>query len=150
VLFLIPHHQESLMNEHLSLREATVQDIQLELLRRTKFNELDGERIAANLLRHRDLWMACLLDRHGTPNFDHPGYLLASGLLTLRDLPGNIWNADTLFILTETHEQARELARLAEEEDWAGEIHVYNNQREIDGATGTGRRGYGLLTIWWD
>ena len=43
------------MNENLLLRHATVQDIQLELLRRTKFNALDGERIVASLLKHRDL-----------------------------------------------------------------------------------------------
>jgi cytosine/adenosine deaminase-related metal-dependent hydrolase len=138
------------MSETLSLRDASVQDIQLELLRRTKFNEMTGERVVATLLRHRDLWMAVLLDRQGTPNFDQPGFLLNAGLIKLRDLPKNIWNADTLFILTQTHEQARELARLAEAEDWFAEVHVYENQREIDGATGTGRRGYGLLSAWWD
>jgi hypothetical protein len=138
------------MSETLSLRDASVQDIQLELLCRTKFNEMDGERVVASLLRHRELWLAVLLTREGTPNFDKPGFLLTSGLITLRDLPQNIWNADTLFIVTETHEQARELGRLADAEDWCGEVHVYENQREIDGATGTGRRGYGLVSVWWD
>jgi hypothetical protein len=46
--------------------------------------------------------------------------------------------------------QARELARLAEEENWAGEVYVYENQDEIDRALGTGRDEYGLLSIWWD
>jgi hypothetical protein len=33
------------MDAKLTLREATVQDIQLELLRRTQYNALDGEGI---------------------------------------------------------------------------------------------------------
>jgi hypothetical protein len=50
------------MNESQSLRDASVQDIQLELLRRTRFNALDGEQVVASLLKHRDLWLAALLD----------------------------------------------------------------------------------------
>ena len=139
------------MNESLSLRDASVQDIQLELLRRTSFNDLNGERVVASLLRHRDLWQAVLLDRPGLPNYAEPGLLLMSGLIKLRDLPDNLWNADTLFILTRTGEQARRLARIVEEEDWVGDVvRVYEDQREIDQALGTGRRGYGLVSVWWD
>jgi hypothetical protein len=54
------------MNESLTLRNATVQDIQLELLRRTEYKALDGERVVASLLRHRELWLAALLDRQGS------------------------------------------------------------------------------------
>jgi hypothetical protein len=138
------------MNESLPLRDGSAQDIQLELLRRTRFNALDGERVYASLLKHRHLWLAALLDRPGVPDFAEPGLLLMSGLIKLRDLPANIWNADTLFLLTPTRRQAHELARVAEEEDWAGDIHVYDDQHEIDRALGTGRREYGLLSVWWD
>ena len=79
-----------------------------------------------------------------------PGRLLTSGLIKLRDLSDNFWNADTLFILTETHLQARELARIAEKDDWGGEVYVYENQEEIDQVLGTGRDEYGLLRVWWD
>src|SRR5436305_1571424 len=51
------------MNESVLLRDATVQEIQLELIRRTRFNAFDGERVLASLLEHRDLWLAVLLDR---------------------------------------------------------------------------------------
>jgi hypothetical protein len=138
------------MNEPLCLREASVQDIQLELLRRARFNDQDGERVHASLLKHRNLWVAALLDRPGVPDYAEPGSLLLAGLIKLRDLSDNIWNADTLFILTRTHALARELARAAEEDDWAGEVRVYEDQKEIDRALGTGRRGYGLLSVWWD
>jgi hypothetical protein len=138
------------MNESLSLRDATVQEIQLELLRRTRFNALDGEQVANSLVKHRDLWLAVILDRHGLANYAEPTRLLTMGLIKLRDLPDNDWNADTLFVLTPTHAQARELARIAEDEEWSGEVYVHQNQEEIDRALGTGRDEYGLMTVWWD
>jgi hypothetical protein len=138
------------MSQSLLLSAATVQEIQLELLRRTKFNALDGERVAASLLAHRELWLAVLLDRAGVPDYSKPSRLLVLGLVKLRDLPDNLWNADTLFVQTETWAQAGELARIAEEEDWGGEIYVHKSQEAIDRALGTGRDEYGLMTVWWD
>ena len=138
------------MNPSLLLSEATVQDIQLELLRRTQFNALHGERIVQSLLVHRNLWLSVLLDRPGLPNYAEPSHLLMSGLIKLRDLPYNEWNADTLFVLTATHEQARSLAQIANDEDWGGEVQVYTDQQEVDRALGTGRDEYGIMTVWWD
>lgn len=132
------------------LRDASVQEIQLELLRRTAFNALEGERVFASLLKHRDLWLAALLDRPGVPNYNEPGFLLTSGLIKLRDLPDNFWNADSLFILTRTRAQATEFARIIQDEDWGGEVQVYDNQEEIDRALGAGRQENGLLSVWWD
>ena len=119
-------------------------------MRRTRFNALDGERVCASLLRHRDLWTAALLDRPGVPNYAEPGRLLMAGLIKLRDLPDNFWNADTLFVLTPTRQAAEELARFIEQEDWGGEVYIYDKQDEIDRALGTGRQEYGLLSVWWD
>jgi len=138
------------MNPSLLLRDATVQEIQLELLRRTKFNDFDGERVCASLLKHRDLWLATILDRPGMGDYAEPCLLLISGLIKLRDLNRNLWNADQLFILTKTHDEARQLARIAEEENWFGEAHVYDDQEEVDRALGARRRGNGLLSVWWD
>jgi hypothetical protein len=138
------------MSDSPSLRDASVQEIQLELLRRTCFNLLEGERVVASLLQHRDLWLAALLDRPGVPNYAEPSLLLMSGLIKLRDLPDNFWNADTLFVLTRTGEQAHRLARIAEDEDWGAMAHVYEDQQEIDRALGTGRQEYGLVSFWWD
>jgi hypothetical protein len=137
------------MAESISLRDASVQDIQLELLRRTRFNAFDGERVYTGLMKHRDLWLAALLDRPGVPNYAEPGFLLTSGLIKLRDRPDNIWNVDTLFLLTPTRRAAQELAGIAEEE-WGGQVRVYTNQEQIDRALGTGREEFGLLSVWWD
>ena len=132
------------------LRDASVQDLQLELLRRTRFNALDGERVCASLLKHRHLWLAALLERPGVPDYTQPGRLLMAGLIKLRDLPDNLWNADTLYLLTPTHRDAEQLARIAEEEDRSGETRVYRDQAEIDRAVGAGRMGHGLVSVWWD
>ena len=139
------------MNDSVLLREATVQEIQLELIRRTKFNAFDGERIHASLMKHRAYWQAVLLDQPGLANYQKPRHLLTLGLIKLRDLDDNIWNADQLFMLTAKREQAVQLARIIEEEDWGGEKPIiYDDQEEIDSALGVGREEYGLLSIWWD
>jgi hypothetical protein len=138
------------MDESVLLRQATVQEIQLELIRRTCFNAMDGQRVYDSLLKRRDLWLAVLLDRPGVANYAKPGLLLTAGLIKLRDLPDDIWNADTLFILTPTRQAADQWATIVEEEDWGGEVQIYQNQDEIDGALGTGREEFGLLSVWWD
>lgn len=134
----------------MQLRDATVQDIQLELIRRTRFNEFDGERICDILRRYRDHWRAVLLDRTGVPNYAEPVQLLMGGLIKLRDLDSNLWNADTLFILTHTRAGARELAAVFDEEGKGEKARVYDDLHETDMALGTGREDYGLLSIWWD
>ena len=139
------------MNDSLLLREASVQDIQLELIRRSRFNAFDGEQIYAGLMKHRAYWQAVLLDRPGLANYQKTRQLLMMGLIKLRDLDDNLWNADQLFILTAKREQAVQLARIIEEEDWGGEKPiVYDDQEETDSALGVGRQEFGLLSIWWD
>lgn len=138
------------MSESLTLREASVQDIQLELIRRRRFNAFDGDQIYAGLIKHRSLWTAVLLDRPGVPNYAEETHLLLGGLIKLRDLPCNLWNADTLFILTPTRQDAHELAQIAEAEEWGGEVQFHEDLKETDSALGTGRQKYSLLSMWWD
>ncbi len=137
------------MDPTLTLRGATVQDIQLELIRRTTFNTFDGERVCELLARHRGLWRAVLLDRPGLPNYAEPTRLLMGGLIKLRDLEDNVWNADTLFVLTKTADGARELAAAFESAEMGAMPTVHKDLAEIDNALGTGREEYGVLTVWW-
>jgi hypothetical protein len=137
------------MSTPLTLRDATAQDIQFELIRRSAFNEFDGGQVCELLLRHRTLWRAVLLDRPGFPNFTRPGRLLMGGLIKLRDLEDNIWNADTLFIYTPTPAAARELAAVFKEVPGAMPA-VHEDQEETNAALGTGREEHGVLTVWWD
>ncbi len=138
------------MNPPLALRDATVQDIQLELIRRTRFNSFDGEVVCALLTRYRDHWRAVLFDRPGILNYKERSRVLTGGLIQLRDLGDNIWNVDTLFVLTHTPEQARELETAFEESGTGAMPYVLDNMDETDMALGTGREVYGLLKVWWD
>ncbi|MFO0967770.1 MAG: hypothetical protein U0793_19585 [Gemmataceae bacterium] len=135
----------------MDLQQATVQEIQLELIRRTRFNAFDGPKIHDSLLRHRDLWIAVLFDQPGLCDYTRPGKLLTSGLIKLRDLDDNIWNVDRLFILTKSHADAAGIARVAEEEDWSADIvRCHTDEDEIGRALGTSERGFGVVTAWWD
>ncbi len=137
-------------NIRATLAEATVQDIQLELIRRTRFNAFDGPRILASLLAHRDLWEAVLLDRFGLSGRDRPGGLPAISLIKLRDLSDNIWNADKLFILTPDTASAHRLVEVIEAEDWGGEKPQVFEGEDVDRALGGGEEGQAIVTVWWD
>jgi hypothetical protein len=134
-------------NASVPLAKATIQDIQLELIRRSSFNAFDGERVVASLLAHRHLWEAVLMDRLG---FSRAGRLPADGLIKLRDLPDNLWNVDTLYVLTADEAAARTLATVCEAEHWGGMALVYANRQHIDDALGTGRTQQAVLSVWWD
>ena len=129
------------------LREATVQDIQLELIRRTQFNAFDGERVVATLRAHRDLWEAVLMDRNC---FSNPGRLPSTGLIKLRDLSSNLWNVDTLYVLTPDVPSAWRLAEIAEREDWGAIVCVHDDSREVEDALGGGGERQAIVSMWWD
>lgn len=127
------------------LKDATAQEIQLELIRRTDIESFHGEQIVQDLLAHRELWTAAMLDRFC---FSRPGKLPSIGLIKLRDLEENIWNADTLYILTPDSASAHRLAEIAEE--WGGMALIHEDRDDVESALG----GYGfdaaIVSIWWD
>ncbi len=133
------------------LAEASIQDIQLELIRRASFNEFAGPKVVASLVRHRDKWKAVWMTRIGVPCEQHPDWYPAMSLIPLRDLAHNHWNVDTLVILTPDIERARELAAIAEEEDWrADDVHVEEHEEEISSALGCYPAQSWILSLWWD
>ena len=131
----------------LRLGEATVQDIQLELIRRRKFNAFDGERIAAQLWEHRELWEAALMDRLALSNWGQPP---ANGLIKLRDLSSDDWNVDTLFILSHDAACAKKLAEIFKMDESGGMVSVYDDSEAVDLALGSGREERAIVSIWWD
>jgi len=126
---------------------ATVQDIQLELMRRTKFNAFDGERVVASLLAQKPLWQAVLMDRFCLANGPR---LPSCGLIKLRDLAANIWNVDTLYILAPNPDCARKLAKIVENEDWGGMVRVHCDWKDVDSALGGAEDEQAIVSIWWD
>jgi hypothetical protein len=130
------------------LTEATVQEIQLELLRRTEIEALNGPKIYDSLLRHRELWTAAMLDRFVV---DHGGALPSLSLMKLGNLPEDYWNADTLYVLTPDVASARRLAQIAEAEDWGGLVRVFDDSHEVCMALGSfSDEEQAVVAIWWD
>ena len=125
------------------LATATVQDIHLELIRRSEHNAFHGERILADLLAHRQDWQAVLFDTYGLAT-DRG---LPARLLKLRDMPYNDYNADTLYILAIDTEAAQRLTTLAE--SWGAEPNIYN-QEDTERALGTSCTNERLVQMWWD
>ncbi|MBW3540785.1 MAG: hypothetical protein KY476_10980 [Planctomycetes bacterium] len=148
---MYPNRREQLerLGESIALTEATSQEIQLELLRRTSFNMLSGERVARDLMAHRDLWQSVILDRMPIWSVNY-AELSLGWLVKLRDLALNIWNADTLILLTDSEQKLHRLKEIAD--GWNGEVHLYDESKraELDRCLGTGRDSSVLLTVWWD
>lgn len=129
------------------LGEATVQEIQLELIRRRRFHAFDGQRVVDCLLQHRDLWEAVMMDRVA---LSHPGSLPTMGLMKLRDFAQDEWNVDTLYLLTKSKEDAKKLAEIFNRRQWGGMVDIHTDPEEVDAALGGARPGQALLSIWWD
>lgn len=129
----------------LLLRDATVQEIQFELIRRARPGEIAGDRIVADLIAHRELWEAAMMD---TFCFSNPGKLPRIGLLKLRDLPENFWNADSLYILTPDVASAQALMPLAEQ--WGGMVLLHDNLDDVQDALGGTGRDQAVVSVWWD
>jgi hypothetical protein len=117
------------------LTEATVQEIQLELIRRHQHNYFDGEEVAEDLTAHREWWEAVLMDT-------------SAGLVKLRDLGDNFWNVDTLYILATNEPNARRLEKLGER--WSADSVTVYDEEETEWELGGGIEEQRLVTMWWD
>jgi hypothetical protein len=81
--------------------------------------------------------------------FSNPGKLPSVGLIKLRDLQDNLWNADTLYILTPDIGSARQLAHIAEDR-WGGMAQVHDDPDEVARALGSGYPEPVIVSVWWD
>jgi hypothetical protein len=135
--------------EPISILDATVQELQLELLRRTSFNSMYGERVCKSLLDNRSLWTSALFDRlpHWTDTYRH---LPPSWLVKLRDLDRNIWNVDHLILLTDALEKARALVELTETDDWFADVTLYDDPDLVSMTLGRWRHPQFIVTESWD
>lgn len=132
---------DSFQFKALSLGTATVQDVHLELIRRSQHNLFDGERVCADLLAQRADWQAVIFDTNAL-------FGGGSGLIKLRDLADNCYNVDTLYILAVDEAAAQRLAALAESL-LADNVQVYN-QRDTNNHLGGCDDSLRLVTMWWD
>ena len=118
-----PAHQSGL---------TEVQRLHLELIRHASWNEFIGARVVDDLLAHRHLWDAVMLEQ--------------CGLAALFDVAEGEWTSDTLYVLPSgtTVDAAEQLEQLAkqwkpDEMDW---VHP-------DQDVGR-RRARRVLMLWWD
>jgi hypothetical protein len=112
-----------------------IQAIQLDLIRRASFNNLNGPQIVRDLLNRRRLWCAVLVDRLGD-----------DALIKLRDLDANYWNVDTLYVLS-SREDDRALTRLAHR--WHADAMAWvggGAASQLLGDSSPAR----ILEVWWD
>lgn len=124
--------------ETVSLAEADLQQIQLELIRRASFKQFDGNRVAADLLRYRRLWRGALMES-------------SNSLVTLRDMveyAHRPWNVDTLYILAADHLSAVKLYELAEA--WNADTVEICFASEANDLLGTTDEDWWLVQAWWD
>jgi len=136
-------HAETRFDPSVPLATATVQDIHLELIRRSEHNAFHGDRVLEDLLIHRQDWQAVLFDTYGLAT-DRG---LPARLLKLRDMASNDYNADTLYILAVDEAAAHRLTALAEA--WWAEPHIYS-QEDTERALGTSCTIKRLVQMWWD
>jgi hypothetical protein len=112
-----------------------IQAIQLDLMRRSSYNNFDGKQVASDLLGHRRLWCAAILDRLGN-----------DALIKLRDIDENYWNADTVYLLSSGADN-RNLTRLAR--TWHADAVYWVNPTDVSQMLGTSE-SFRILEIWWD
>lgn len=98
---------------------ATLNDVFLGLIARTKFNRFDGARIAGDLRRHPALWDAVLFSRPDAG-------------ITLRDIPSGHYNADRVMLLTTAEPKVRWMDLVSIVRGWETDsITVYLPQRRV-------------------
>src|SRR4051812_37248764 len=89
------------------LADATVQEIHLELFRRSVASEYRLDEFISILLANRHLWRGAIMDRLGISEGGH--WLQPTSMIKLRDINQNFWNADTLHLLCPSRAAADEL-----------------------------------------
>ena len=129
----------------MTVKTKTVQDLQFELMERSSFNEFDGEQVVKDLKENDELWSGVIIDRAGYSSRYHEN-TEPIDLIKLRDIGDDVWNADTVYILT-TGENDDRLELIAskweaDEVDWI--------EGEPAGAMLGSNVGHRVLRVWWD
>lgn len=136
-------------------QQANINDIQrlhFELLRRVRYNLLDGERVVCDLLDWHDLWYSVLPTRfpYYFSEKDDMQYHPFTELIMLRHARWDSWPADALYIWT--NDEALPQLRQRIEEHWEpSEVEVISPDTDeemrfmhLDGEHDR------VLFVWWD
>ena len=130
------------------LTEATVQDIQLELISKTSIQPFDGAKISDSLLRHRELWTSVFMTTPQISVGDNKMPFLC--LIPLRDLRGNRRNVDTMYLLCESATNAARVLDIARDEKWEFDSDEILETDDASKAIGMYPFDGAVLELWWD
>lgn len=127
----------------MEISKATIQDLNLELIKRATFNGFNGEKVVKSLNKHRDLWKSALMDGECIvfPKLERRQTVHDIYWIKLRDLDSDIWNVDTLFIIPQDGKE-QELLKIAKR--WYADEVDYIKVDE-GGLVNTN-----ILRLWWD
>lgn len=117
------------------------QDLMLELIKVSSFNNFDGEMVVRDLLDHEDLWDGVIIDRdpsQGTPD-----------LIKLRDIGDYGYNVDTLYISSIPGKES-DLFELAAH--WGADELDWLDPQTAQMAAGSSsfNREKAILRVWFD
>lgn len=115
---------------------SEAQQIQLDVIAKTNFNNFNGREIAEWLKENHKMWRAVLLPL----NF-----------ISLRDMDDSHWHADTLYIYPEDGWQFK-LEEIMKEQFSADETRWINGSEASDmlGISEVEDKSYVILEAWWD
>jgi len=119
-----------------------IQEIQLQLIIEGSFNSMSGDKIVDDLKKNKELWISV----QGLPRQD-------LFLITLRDMPDDIWNICMLYIFTEK-KNIDALLKLGRR--WFScDIKIIQGQKfggPINKAMGTGgyNKDKAIVIFYWD
>ena len=124
------------LSQHTSKKISDVQNIQLDIIARTKFNFFDGRKISELLKENHRMWRAVLMPLD---------------LISLRDMEDGTWHADTVYIYPEDGYQSQ-LEELVREQFNADEIEWVDSLSAVDmlGTTDVENKSHVILSVWWD
>ena len=108
------------------------QELHFELMKKASFNDFHAKEVIKDLKANTHLWDAALMDR--------------PSLVKLRDMPEDIWNVNTLYILTGIKsDQLYELAL-----SWNPTSIRWIEGDEANSMLGAYISGDSILCLWWN
>lgn len=118
---------------------SRMQEIQFDLMKVASFNDFNGEQVVKDLLANRELWQGALMKTYG---------------ITLRDLPDNDFNVDTLMISVRRSKVA-EFLKLTEgwvvdECDEIGHGMENWDNRDYWLGSSSDEKEFAVYRLWWD
>jgi hypothetical protein len=110
------------------------QRVVLDLMKRSSYNEFDGDRVVRSLNSERELWSAAYMVPEAYP------------LLPLRDLPDGYHNVSTLYIMGSGVNDDK---LFAVAKSWGADEISWLTDQEAAHLMGGAGRGH-VLRVWWD